>query len=126
MAVYWLPRRGSTALALGSGNLRGVRRKGNGVRRSWGGGGGTNLSDAGLNLRGSWQQGHSTSYNTPSLVCKGFYPPLGGNSTSRRPSRLVRRGGLANDTCLWGSEDPYCWSANGRRAHASLLARILT
>ncbi|KAK2965069.1 hypothetical protein RJ639_029414 [Escallonia herrerae] len=32
MAVYWLPRRGSTALALGSGNLRGVRRKGNGVQ----------------------------------------------------------------------------------------------
>ncbi|KAK7365343.1 hypothetical protein VNO78_39888 [Psophocarpus tetragonolobus] len=25
-----------------------------------------------------------------------------------------------------GAEAPYCWSANGRRAHASLLARILT
>ena len=34
--------------------------------------------------------------------------------------------GLANDTCLWEPEGPYCWSANGRRAHASLLARILT
>ena len=30
--------------------------------------GGTNLSDAGLNLRGSWQQGHSASYNTPSRI----------------------------------------------------------
>lgn len=25
-----------------------------------------------------------------------------------------------------GAQGPYCWSANGRRAHASLLARILT
>jgi hypothetical protein len=32
------------------------------------GGGGTNRSDAGLNLRGSWQQGHSASYNTPSRI----------------------------------------------------------
>src|SRR5450432_2134295 len=28
--------------------------------------GGTNRSDAGLNLSGSWQQGHSATYNTPS------------------------------------------------------------
>ena len=28
--------------------------------------GGTNLSDIGLNLSGSWQQGHSATYNTPS------------------------------------------------------------
>ncbi|KAL2453625.1 Uncharacterized protein Adt_48173 [Abeliophyllum distichum] len=27
--------------------------------------GGTNLSDKGLNLSGSWQQGHSAAYNTP-------------------------------------------------------------
>ncbi|KAK3177558.1 hypothetical protein Dsin_032979 [Dipteronia sinensis] len=27
-------------------------------------GGGTNLSDIGLNLSGSWQQGHSATYNT--------------------------------------------------------------
>ena len=31
-------------------------------------GGGTNLSDAGLNLSGSWQQGHSATYNTPSRI----------------------------------------------------------
>ena len=30
--------------------------------------GGTNLSDAGLNLSGSWQQGHSATYNTPSRI----------------------------------------------------------
>lgn len=28
--------------------------------------GGTNRSDIGLNLSGSWQQGHSATYNTPS------------------------------------------------------------
>ncbi|KAI3679796.1 hypothetical protein L2E82_50993 [Cichorium intybus] len=36
------------------------------------------------------------------VVCKGFYPPLDGNCTSWRPARLIRRTGLANDTCLWG------------------------
>jgi len=30
--------------------------------------GGTNRSDMGLNLSGSWQQGHSTTYNTPSRI----------------------------------------------------------
>ena len=30
--------------------------------------GGTNRSDAGLNLSGSWQQGHSATYNTPSRI----------------------------------------------------------
>ena len=39
----------------------------------WGGtcdwkGGGSNLSDKGLNLSGSWQQGHSATYNTPSRI----------------------------------------------------------
>ncbi|CAN7088376.1 unnamed protein product [Brassica rapa subsp. narinosa] len=31
-------------------------------------GGGSNRSDKGLNLSGSWQQGHSATYNTPSHV----------------------------------------------------------
>lgn len=31
-------------------------------------GGGTNRSDTGLNLSGSWQQGHSATYNTPSRI----------------------------------------------------------
>ena len=38
---------------------------------AWGGtrrGGGTNRSDKGLNLSGSWQQGHSATYNTPSRI----------------------------------------------------------
>ena len=30
--------------------------------------GGTNRSDIGLNLSGSWQQGHSATYNTPSRI----------------------------------------------------------
>ncbi|KAF1891732.1 hypothetical protein Lal_00031702 [Lupinus albus] len=49
-----------------------------------------------------------------------------GNSASRRPARIVHPAGITNGTCLWGAEAPYCWSANGQRAHASLLARILT
>ncbi|KAK7383541.1 hypothetical protein VNO78_29221 [Psophocarpus tetragonolobus] len=56
----------------------------------------------------------------------GFYPPLDGNCASRRLTGLIRPARVANGTCLWGAEAPYCWSANGRRAHASLLARILT
>ena len=50
-------------------NLGGRRRDGrrkNGTGLVWGGG--TNLSDKGLNLRGSWQQGHSAPYNTPSRI----------------------------------------------------------
>ena len=55
--------------------------------------------------------------------------------STRRSIGIVLQGGLrdasiaqadAKDTCLWGPNGPYCWSANGRRAHASLLARILT
>jgi hypothetical protein len=32
------------------------------------GGGGTNLCDEGLDLSGSWQQGHSATYNAPSRI----------------------------------------------------------
>ena len=31
-------------------------------------GGGTNPCDAGLDLSGSWQQGHSATYNAPSRI----------------------------------------------------------
>ena len=40
----------------------------NGRKKQKDGGGGTNRSDAGLNLSGSWQQGHSATYNTPSRI----------------------------------------------------------
>ncbi|CAF2086172.1 unnamed protein product [Brassica napus] len=56
-----------------------------------------NLSDKGLNLSGSWQQGHSATYNTR----RRFYPPLGGNYNSRRSERCFHRTDLANATCLW-------------------------
>ncbi|KAL2223666.1 UNVERIFIED_CONTAM: hypothetical protein Sindi_3080800 [Sesamum indicum] len=37
--------------------------------KEWGlEGGGTNRNDKGLNLSGSWQQGHSSAYNTPSRI----------------------------------------------------------
>ena len=32
------------------------------------GGGGSNRCDAGLDLSGSWQQGHSATYNAPSRI----------------------------------------------------------
>ncbi|CAN7092872.1 unnamed protein product [Brassica rapa subsp. narinosa] len=53
----------------------------------WKGGGGSNLSDIGLNLSGSWQQGHSATYNTRRVF--------------KRSERCFHRTDLANDTCLW-------------------------
>ncbi|CAN6801391.1 unnamed protein product, partial [Brassica oleracea] len=78
-------------------------------------GGGSNLSDKGLNLSGSWQQGHSATYNTPSR----FYPPLGGNYNSRRSGRRFRRTDLANDTCLW---EPKLLLRVGNRAAGACVA----
>ena len=51
--------------SLASRNMGKLKRKGRGGK---GKGGGTNRSDAGLNLSGSWQQGHSATYNTPSRI----------------------------------------------------------
>ncbi|CAN6801358.1 unnamed protein product, partial [Brassica oleracea] len=72
----------------------------------WGGtydwkGGGSNLSDKGLNLSGSWQQGHSATYNTP------------------RSGRRFRRTDLANDTCLW---EPKLLLRVGNRAAGACVA----
>ncbi|CAN6973476.1 unnamed protein product [Brassica rapa subsp. trilocularis] len=78
-------------------------------------GGGSNLSDKGLNLSGSWQQGHSATYNTPSR----FYPPLGGNYNSRRSERRFHRTDLANDTCLW---EPKLLLRVGNRAAGACVA----
>ncbi|CAN7022722.1 unnamed protein product [Brassica rapa subsp. trilocularis] len=78
-------------------------------------GGGSNLSDKGLNLSGSWQQGHSATYNTPSR----FYPPLGGNYNSRRSERCFHRTDLANDTCLW---EPKLLLRVGNRAAGACVA----
>ncbi|KAG7528430.1 hypothetical protein ISN44_Un184g000010 [Arabidopsis suecica] len=62
--------------------------------------GGSNLSDKGLNLSGSWQQGHSATYNTPS-------------------ERRFRRTDLANDTCLW---EPKLLLRVGNRAAGACVA----
>ncbi|CAN6972998.1 unnamed protein product [Brassica rapa subsp. trilocularis] len=78
-------------------------------------GGGSNLGDKGLNLSGSWQQGHSATYNTPSR----FYPPLGGNYNSRRSERRFHRTDLANDTCLW---EPKLLLRVGNRAAGACVA----
>ncbi|CAN7092541.1 unnamed protein product [Brassica rapa subsp. narinosa] len=78
-------------------------------------GGGSNLSDKGLNLSGSWQQGHSATYNTPSR----FYPPLGGNYNSKLSERHFHRTDLANDTCLW---EPKLLLRVGNRAAGACVA----
>ncbi|CAF2086611.1 unnamed protein product, partial [Brassica napus] len=77
--------------------------------------GGLNLSEKGLNLSGSWQQGHSATYNTPSR----FYPPLGGNYNSKAVERALHRTDLANDTCLW---EPKLLLRVGNRAAGACVA----
>ncbi|XLR47652.1 hypothetical protein S83_032312, partial [Arachis hypogaea] len=59
-------------------------------------------------------------------VCKGFYPPLVRKSASRHPHRARPPWGRRQRHVPLGGQAPYCWSANERRAHASLLAQILT
>ncbi|CAN7022766.1 unnamed protein product, partial [Brassica rapa subsp. trilocularis] len=76
-------------------------------------GGGSNLSDKGLNLSGSWQQGHFP------LTIPRFYPPLGGIYNSRRSERRFRRTDLANDTCLW---EPKLLLRVGNRAAGACVA----
>ncbi|KAF0922541.1 hypothetical protein E2562_037991 [Oryza meyeriana var. granulata] len=56
-------------------------------------GGGMNPCDAGLDLSGSWEQGHSATYNAPShiyVVCKGFSPLPVGKGASRQPATAHR------------------------------------
>ncbi|PHT25106.1 Regulator of rDNA transcription protein 15 [Capsicum baccatum] len=71
----------------------------------WIGWGGANRSDKGLNLSGSWQQGHSATYNTPSRIPHPVFK-LSAKDSARRSMEIVLQGGggdgLANDTCPWG------------------------
>ncbi|CAN7022555.1 unnamed protein product, partial [Brassica rapa subsp. trilocularis] len=53
------------------------------------------------------------------VVCKGFYPPLGGNYNSRRSKRRFHRTDLANDTCLW---EPKLLLRVGNRAAGACVA----
>ncbi|CAN6989929.1 unnamed protein product [Brassica rapa subsp. trilocularis] len=53
------------------------------------------------------------------VVCKGFYPPLGGNYNSRRSERRFHRMDLANDTCLW---EPKLLLRVGNRAAGACVA----
>ncbi|KAK8631922.1 hypothetical protein V6N13_028699 [Hibiscus sabdariffa] len=88
-----------------------------------------NRSDKGLNLSGSWQQGHSATYNTPVAYLSRLQRILPAARWKLRfraaratcPTRVLRPRHVP-----LGAIGPYCGSAIGRRAHASLLARILT
>ncbi|CAN7093078.1 unnamed protein product [Brassica rapa subsp. narinosa] len=53
------------------------------------------------------------------VVCKGFYPPLGGNYNSRRSERRFHRTDLANDKCLW---EPKLLLRVGNRAAGACVA----
>ncbi|KAG2241396.1 hypothetical protein Bca52824_096619 [Brassica carinata] len=60
---------------------------------------GSNLSDKGLNLSGSWQQGHSATtipVGVFKLDAQRILPPLGGNYNSKAVERL-RPSGLNSD-----------------------------
>ncbi|CAN7088137.1 unnamed protein product [Brassica rapa subsp. narinosa] len=69
-------------------------------------GGGSNLSDIGLNLSGSWKQGHSATYNTRRIF-------------KSRSERCFHRTDLANDTCLW---EPKLLLRVGNRAAGACVA----
>ena len=59
-------------------------------------GGGTNPCDAGLDLSGSWQQGHSATYNAPSRFKSSAKDsarrPLGRELRGGPPRRIGRAG----------------------------------
>ncbi|CAN7088329.1 unnamed protein product [Brassica rapa subsp. narinosa] len=71
-------------------------------------GGGSNLSDKGLNLSGSWQQGHSATYNTPSHV-----PP----QPNSPPDNVLRPDRPAEASL--GSKRRGCYPASDSRKSSS-------
>ncbi|KAL0642258.1 hypothetical protein Bca4012_103111 [Brassica carinata] len=89
--------------------------------------GGSNLSDKGLNLSGSWQQGHSATYNT-----RRVFKSSAKDSTrrsvviiiQRRSSGASARADLASDTCLWGEAPTEGRQSGGGACVAS--SQILT
>src|SRR5664279_1939312 len=92
-------------------------------------GGGTNPCDVGLDLSGSWQQGHSATYNAPSriqVVCKGFSPPPVGKGASRRPATAHRPERLSQWHVPLGAQAPLTWVGAGGGRRRRLLAWILT
>lgn len=92
------------------------------------GGGGTNPCDAGLDLSGSWQQGHSATYNAPSRFKSSAKDsarrPLG-RELRGGPPRRVGRAGWANGTGPWGA-NALMWVGASGGHRRRLLAWILT
>jgi hypothetical protein len=91
-------------------------------------GGGTNPCDAGLDLSGSWQQGHSATYNAPSRFKSSAKDsarrPLG-RELRGGPPRRVGRAGWANGTGPWAA-NALTWVGAGGEQRRRLLAWILT
>ena len=91
-------------------------------------GGGTNPCDVGLDLSGSWQQGHSATYNTlsrfKSSAKDSARRPLGRELRGGTPRR-VGRASLANGTGPWGA-NALMWVGASGGHRRRLLAWILT
>ncbi|CAL8989198.1 unnamed protein product [Prunus brigantina] len=88
------------------------------------GGGGTNRSDAGLNLGGSWQSKATRHLQYPVAYLSRSAKDSTRRSVEmygyRRPSQLVRREGFTNDTCLWGPRAP----TEGRQTGGGRMRRF--
>ncbi|MFQ6659709.1 hypothetical protein Gotur_028498 [Gossypium turneri] len=82
--------------------------------------GGTNRSDKGLNLSGSWQQGHSATYNTPSRVRELFAATAAPTTRALGGQRpLLRVGNRATGACITSSLDFDLEAFSHNSAHGS-------
>ncbi|CAN7088063.1 unnamed protein product [Brassica rapa subsp. narinosa] len=82
-------------------------------------GGGSNLSDKGLNLSGSWQQGHSATYNTPRSERRFHRTDLANNTCLWEPKLLLRVGNRAAGACVASSPDSDLEAFSHNPAHGS-------
>ncbi|CAN7087980.1 unnamed protein product [Brassica rapa subsp. narinosa] len=82
-------------------------------------GGGSNLSDKGLNLSGSWQQGHSATYNTPRSERCFHRTDLANDTCLGEPKLLLRVGNRAAGACVASSPDSDLEAFSHNPAHGS-------
>ncbi|CAN7092863.1 unnamed protein product [Brassica rapa subsp. narinosa] len=82
-------------------------------------GGGSNLSDKGLNLSGSWQQGHSATYNTPRSEWRFHRTDLANDTCLWEPKLLLRVGNRAAGACVASSPDSDLEAFSHNPAHGS-------
>lgn len=116
------PARGDLRPRLASGKNPGR----DGLGRGWRGvraGSMPNPRGSGLDLSGSWRQGHSATYSAPSriqVVCKGFCPPPVWNCAPGQPPTANTPRAPRPRHEPFGAMGPYCGSGGERRAGAPL------